>query len=58
MAFSVNHLLNTNSTTSQEKRNNINLKNFILEVEEAILHIDEFENILNINEQFLASMQA
>ena len=46
MAFNVNHLLNTNSTPSQEQRNN--LQNFILQLD---------ENISGINEQIL-DMQA
>jgi F-box-like len=47
MAFNVEHLLNTNSTPSQEQRNN--LQNFILQLDEAILHTDEI-----VNEQILA----
>ena len=46
MAFNVDHLLNTNSTPSQEQRDN--LRNFILQLD---------EDISGINEQILA-MQA
>ena len=53
MTFNVDHLLNTNSTPSQEQRNN--LQNFILQLDEAILNTDE--DISGINEQILA-MQA
>ena len=53
MAFNVDHLLNTNSTPSQEQRDN--LRNFILQLDEAILNTDE--DISGINEQILA-MQA
>ena len=47
MAFNVDHLLNTNSTPSQEQRNY--LQNFILQFDEAISNTNEI-----INEQILA----
>ena len=53
MAFNVDHLLNTNSTPSQEQRHV--LQNFILQLDEAILNADE--GISDINNQILA-MQA
>ena len=53
MPFNIDHLLNTNSTPSQEQR--INLQNFILQLDEAILNTDEV--ISSINEQIIA-MQA
>ena len=45
--FNVDHLLNTNSTPSEEQR--INLENFILQLDEAILNTDEA--ISDINDQ-------
>ena len=50
MAFNVDHLLNTNSTPSQEQRNN--LQNLILQLDETILNTDE--DISCINKQILA----
>ena len=47
MEFNVDHLLNTNSTPSEEQR--INLENFILQLDEAILNTDEA--ISDINDQ-------
>ena len=50
VAFNVDHLVNTNSTPSQEQRNN--LQNLILQLDEAILNTDE--DISSINKQILA----
>ena len=50
MAFNVDHLLNTNSTPSQEERNN--LQNSILQLDKAILNTDE--DISDFNEHILA----
>ena len=49
MAFNVDHLLNTNSTPSEEQRNS--LQNAILQLDEDILNTDE--DISDINEQIL-----
>ena len=53
MPFNIDHLLNTNSTPSQEQRNN--LQNFVLQLDEAILNTDG--DISSTNEQIIA-MQA
>ena len=52
MAFNVDHLLNTNSTPSQEQRNN--LQNFILHLDEAILNTD----VADINKSKHASLNS
>ena len=53
MPAEVDHLLNTNSTPSEEQRNN--LQNLILQLDEAILNTDEA--ISSINDQ-IPAMQA